>query len=156
MTIDKVKNSLSVFLKNCIKRKIEDRSIPLEQSVLLIKAISEIVFTVELDNNSLLNFGNSLQSLLNYNLIFENSEVVENLISLFEGTCENLTSEKILKNLISTLDSIVMSSSINQMNADKTFKRIFNLVQKILVYVCSKISANSTEIKFYESGEYLI
>ncbi len=127
----------------------------IEEGFSLLKGYSDIIFEVELENSVLLNMSSSLQYLLNYQLIFEKQEFVVNLLLLVQNMIFSIKNEKLLKNIITFLENLILSSSINKENAPVTVTKIFELTNNILIYVLDKVKTHSTSLEFYNSTEFI-
>ena len=126
----------------------------IEDALNLLKGYSEVIFEIELENSVLLNFTNTLQYLLNYNMILEKQDIIVGLITFFENMVMNLNNERLIKNVITFLENILLSSSITKENALVNVTKIFEMINKMLVFVLDKLKSNS--IEFYQSSHFLL
>jgi len=151
----KIQVSLSIYLKNIIKEKIDKKTMNIEDAFTLLKSYSEIIFELELDNPVLLNLSNSLQLLLNCNIIYEKQEIIADLILLVQNIVMNLKNEKLLKNIITFLENLILSTSINKDNTVLNVSKILELTNNILKYILDKIKSNSVNLEFYNSTQFI-
>lgn len=128
----------------------------IEDALNLLKGYSEVIFEIELENSVLLNFTNTLQYLLNYNMILEKQDIIVGLITFFENMVMNLNNERLIKNVITFLENILLSSSITKENALVNVTKIFEMINKMLVFVLDKLKSNSNSIEFYQSSHFLL
>lgn len=123
-----------LYLRKLIKNKIQERAITKEIAIELLKMYIEVILTNTLSEVCLQNIAMTLQDILNFRLVSENKNIVNELVDFLSSYLEKNIGTNILtyKNIILIYENIILSSSVSNSNAVEILKKILHGVEFML------------------------
>jgi len=138
-----LKLSALIYLKNTIEGKLKNKKLPEEHIWIIIKHFIDFLISSELSETIINNTTTLLQGLFNYKKISKNFSAIVDLFSMLSNFLKTQLDQNsnedesfdigIFKRLISLLQMLFPTKSINSKNCDQVFNLTLDIMDMILL-----------------------